>query len=96
VGKQKTPREPADPWDALNIDGNGADGFVGLRMTDGTTYLEYETGEREIYNNLNDPAQLRNVYFQTPPATRQRLANWTSALKTASGEALRQAELNAP
>jgi arylsulfatase A-like enzyme len=96
VGKQKTPREPADPWDALNIEGNGADGFVGLRLADGTTYLEYETGEREFYNNVNDPAQLRNTYNQTPPWTKQRLADWTTALKTASGAALRQAELDAP
>jgi hypothetical protein len=96
VGKQQTPREPADPWDILNIESNGADGFTGLRLADGTTYLEYETGEHEIYNNLNDAAQLRNIYNQTSPTTRIRLANWTSALKTASGAALRQAELAAP
>jgi N-acetylglucosamine-6-sulfatase len=96
VGKQKTPREPADAWDAISILGNGADGFVGLRLADGTTYIEYETGEHEIYNNLTDPAQLRNVYNQTSPVIRQRLADWTSVLKTASGAALRQAELQAP
>ena len=96
VGKLNTPREPADPWDALNIEGNGADGYVGLRLADGTTYLEYETGEHELYNNVNDPAQLRNTYYHTPPWTRQRLTAWTTALKTASGAALRQAELDAP
>jgi arylsulfatase A-like enzyme len=88
--------EPADPFDRITGAGINIDGFLGLRLTDGTTYLEYDTGEHELYNNGSDPAQLRNAYNQTSQATRQRLASWLAALKNASGATLRQAELSAP
>jgi len=92
----KGTREVADPWDLIEGQGYASDGFVGLRTADGTTYIEYETGEHEIYNNGSDAAQLRNSYNNTPWWTRDDLHNWTSALKSASGAALRQAELDVP
>lgn len=91
-------REPADAFDhqMLKTAGPNIDGFLGLRVTDGTTYIEYDTGEHELYNNGSDSAQLRNWYNQTNVWTKQRLADWLAALKDKSGEALRQAELSAP
>ncbi|HEV8692398.1 MAG TPA: sulfatase-like hydrolase/transferase, partial [Ideonella sp.] len=89
-------REVADPWDIISGQGYDSDGFVGLRLADGSTYLEYDTGEHELYDNRNDAAQLINGYDFTPGWNRARLANWTAALKNASGAALRQAELDAP
>ncbi|HJV68341.1 sulfatase [Ideonella sp.] len=91
-----SPLEPADPFDRITGAGATIDAFIGLRVADGTSYLEYETGEHELYNNGSDPAQLRNVYNSTPPFTRQRLASWLATLKDASGAALRQAELGPP
>lgn len=88
-------REPADPHDLITVQG-GADAFIGLRTSDGTTYLEYDTGERELYNNFSDSAQLRNSYSSTPVQTRIRLSNWLDSLKAAAGAALRQAEEDAP
>jgi arylsulfatase A-like enzyme len=93
------PLEPSDPFELAvgpTGDGPGIDGFMGLRINDGTSYLEYTTGEHEYYNNTTDPAQLRNTYVFTSPQTKARLASWVAALKTASGAALRQAEQAPP
>jgi len=93
------PLEPSDPFELAvgpTGDGPGIDGFMGLRINDGTSYLEYTTGEHEYYNNDTDPAQLRNTYVFTSPQTKARLASWVAALKNASGAALRQAEQAAP
>jgi N-acetylglucosamine-6-sulfatase len=92
----KGTREVADPWDLIHVTGSGANGFVGLRVSDGTSYLEYETGEFELYNNFSDSAQLTNAYNFTPPSTRLRLNAWLNTLKNASGQALRDAEVSPP
>ena len=89
-------REPPDPFDRIRPAGPSIDGFLGLRLTDGTTYLEYDTGEKELYNNGSDSAQLRNSYNTASSFTKSRLASWLNALKNASGSTLRQAELSAP
>jgi N-acetylglucosamine-6-sulfatase len=88
--------EPADDFDRVTGAGANIAGFLGLRLTDGTTYLSYETGEFEYYDNAHDAAQLRNTYSQAPWWKQEEWANWLNALKTASGEALRQAETQAP
>lgn len=94
-------RDAGSTWEPSDVIGQGnaqpgIDGFLGLRLADGTTYIEYDTGERELYNNRSDPAQLRNSYSSTPSSTKARLAAWLGALKNASGASLRQAELAAP
>ncbi|MEK8031418.1 sulfatase [Ideonella sp. DXS29W] len=94
------PQEPSDPMERALArvagSGIGIDGFTGLRVNDGTTYVEYVTGEFELYNNLVDPFQATNSYNTTPPPVRSKLARWIASLKNASGAALRQAELAAP
>lgn len=97
-GDQKRADSVWEPRDGLSVlkDQPGIEGFSGLRLVDGTTYVEYDSGERELYNNLSDPAQLRNSYNSTPSSTKARLAAWLGVLKSASGAALRQAELAAP
>lgn len=94
------PQEPADPLERVleRVTGNsrGIDGFTGLRVNDGTTYVEYITGEYELYNNLVDPFQLTNSYKNTPTPVKTRLARWVAALKNTSGAALRQAEIAPP
>ncbi len=85
--------EPADPFEplALNIPL-----YTGLRTADGHTYLEYVNGEFELYDNLKDPRQLRNRYAGAGAKLKARLAAWLAALNASAGEALRQAELDAP
>ena len=94
-----SPLEPSDPFE-MRVkpagDGQGIDGFMGLRVNDGSTYLEYTTGERKLYTRGFDSAQLRNSYTIASPASKQRLAAWLAALKNTAGAELRAAELHAP
>lgn len=60
--------------------------FAGLRSAD-RTYVEYATGERELYELGVDPFQLRNVYPRADPALRRRLAGRLAALKACRGAA---------
>jgi arylsulfatase A-like enzyme len=97
--KADVPLDPADPFERVlrtTGDGNGIEGFTGLRVNDGTTYVEYVSNEFEIYNNLVDPFQMSNRYGSTPPTKRARLAHWVATLKNASGLELRQAEQAPP
>lgn len=90
------PLEPSDPFDAMGGGHPGIDSFEGLRLADGTTYLEYVTGEFELYDNLTDPFQLNNLYPLTDAATRARLAGWLQALRGTAGFRLRLAERAPP
>ncbi len=87
--------EPADPFETLG-DGPGIETFSGVRTASGLTYLEYDTGEFELYNNLTDPAQLSNSYISAPADLKGRLAASVASLRTAAGAALRRAEEVAP
>lgn len=110
-GPSLTPRradgllEPRDPYDIQAARSGGAPIFAGLRTRDhatGThgpiTYVEYDTGERELYDLSADPMQLRNAYSSAEPGLKTSLNAWLAALRKASGPALRQAEegLQAP
>lgn len=86
--------EPPDPFDLSPMIWKSD--YAGLRTADGHTYVEYKNGEFELYNNAVDPWQLRNRYSTAPAKLTARMASWLAALRNASGEALRQAELRAP
>lgn len=89
--------EPPDPFD-LTLGGAGPEiaNFTGLRTTAGLTYVEYETGEHELYDNLSDPFQLTSAYGSASSDLKNRLASQTATLSTATGAALRSAEEVAP
>lgn len=87
------PREPPDPFEtAALVIGD----YTGLRTADGHTYVEYATGEFELYYNPADPRQLVNRYSTSSTKLKSRMASWLAVLNKSSGEALRQAELHAP
>ena len=91
--------EPADPFDKVIGAGESRPDispFSGLRTVDGMTYVEYEDGDFELYDNKADPAQLTNTYAGAPTDVKTKLASWLSNLKGASGTRLRQAEQAAP
>jgi arylsulfatase A-like enzyme len=91
--------EPLDPFEKVGADGDtgpNIDPFSGLRTADGSTYVEYTTGDFELYDNNADPGQLTNIYGSAPTDVKTKLASWLSNLKGASGVKLRQAEQNAP
>jgi N-acetylglucosamine-6-sulfatase len=91
------------PWrDALLLEGYD-DGFgnkpyvppdfKAIRTADEHTYVEYETGERELYNLRTDPRQLRSLHDQPERAVEESaLSARLEALKYCSGKGCRCAE----
>jgi N-acetylglucosamine-6-sulfatase len=64
--------------------------YYGIRTDDGTKYVEYEGGFRELYDLNRDPYELSNEYDgTTPPA---KLASRVRALKACAGDSCRAAE----
>jgi N-acetylglucosamine-6-sulfatase len=102
--------EPPDPADLAALSTGSAPVYVGLRTktqvistAKGTygplNYVAYDTGEHELYDVSGDPAQLINAYNSlttADPALKLKLDAWISSIKSASGQALRDAEQTAP
>ena len=63
--------------------------FSGILTREGRKYVEYEGGERELYDLGTDPYELTNRYAGTPPAG---LASRLQELKSCSGDSCRAAE----
>jgi len=81
----------------------GAPIFAGLRIKEraisnpgALNYVEYDTGERELYRLLNDPLQLNNVYSTTNSGLKTMLRAWLASLRDAAGQQLRAAEETLP
>lgn len=87
--------EPSDPFD-VSAEKIRLGGFRGLRTAAGLTYIEYQTGEFELYDHALDPYQLANSYNTAPPSLQQSLARWTEQLQSSSGAALRAVEESPP
>jgi N-acetylglucosamine-6-sulfatase len=65
--------------------------YYALR-TDSVKYVEYSTGERELYHLRIDPYELNNAYASTPEATKTMLSGWLHSLQTSAGAVLRDRE----
>ena len=65
--------------------------YKGLRSAR-YTYIEYKTGDRELYDNLNDPYQLRNIARTVNAALLQQLSTRTAELAGCRAAACRAAE----
>jgi N-acetylglucosamine-6-sulfatase len=63
--------------------------FYGLRTADQKTYVEYVTGEVELYDITTDPYQLNNLGNQAPSTTIGPLSGRLATLKTCRGAACR-------
>jgi arylsulfatase A-like enzyme len=55
-------------------------------------YVEYLTGERELYDLQSDPAELSNIYKGTDKALIQRFSEWLARMKSCHGAVCRQSE----
>ncbi len=64
---------------------------VGLR-TESFKYVEYGTGEREVYDLRNDPDELLNLRDRLPLAWLAQLSQRAKALASCKGETCRQIE----
>ena len=69
--------------------------FDGIRTTD-WAYIEYGTGERELYDLAGDPHQLANVVETADPALVAALAARLTELRTCAGAECRRLEDLAP
>lgn len=65
--------------------------FAALR-TDRWLYVEYVDGERELYDLLTDPYEIRNVIDSTSPFTVFRLHEQLNALRICAGPTCRTAD----
>ncbi|MBW8487572.1 sulfatase [Actinomadura sp. PM05-2] len=87
------PGVPPHPYTPATRDEAYLPAFAGLR-TERYLYLEYVTGERELYDMAADPYQLRNLAAADPAAS--RLSALLAALRACAGAACRRAESEAP
>jgi len=53
-------------------------------------YIEYPSGERELYDMQKDPYELRNLYTGGDPGLLQRLSGRLATLKACKGETCRE------
>jgi N-acetylglucosamine-6-sulfatase len=65
--------------------------YAGLIMKE-TSYVEYNSSEKELYDLKADPYQLQNVYQDAAPALKQELAGKLAALRSCEEKACRAAE----
>ena len=65
--------------------------FKGLR-TNESLYVEYNTGERELYNLTNDPYQIDNLANSTAPQYLEEFSAWLKRVSSARGKAYLQIE----
>ena len=78
------------------LDQPGAPSFLALR-TGNRSYVEYVTGERELYDIANDPHQLRNLALESEYAAEvDRFHAWLDAFRTCSKRACRSVESRVP
>jgi len=59
-------------------------------------YVEYKTGEHELYDLRKDPHELNNMYATAPPELTQRLEAQLDALRQCSAAECRAAESDQP
>ncbi|MFI5181051.1 MAG: sulfatase [Thermoanaerobaculia bacterium] len=97
--------ESADPWSAVGVreppdagDLQGAaariPSYYGFQAP-GYKYVEYETGERELYL-ASDPYELTNVALRVSPSMAAALAAYLGTLHNCKGDGCRAAESVAP
>jgi N-acetylglucosamine-6-sulfatase len=74
------------------FEGRGSNGFAGITTTGGSHYVEYKTGERELYDMHQDPFQLENSYRSTDDTFIAQLEDRVRAIRECAGPTCRTAE----
>jgi arylsulfatase A-like enzyme len=94
AGRSAEPRQVAGQAAAL-ID--AVDGVANLGLHTGALkYVEYKTGERELYDLTQDPYELTNLVASTPAEQLVELATWLAILKSCAGASCREADAFTP
>ncbi|MFD0690596.1 sulfatase family protein [Actinomadura fibrosa] len=90
TGPAGGPGTHAKPYTPKTRDNAYLPAFTGLR-TDRHLYLDYVTGERELYDLRTDPFQEHNL-VSSEPATAAWLSSWLRRLRTCAGQTCRTQE----
>lgn len=83
--------EPADDPSPRTAVSGGIPPFRGLRTAQ-QTYVEYDTGERELYDLASDPYQLSNRAASADASELAQLSAWLDQYSKCAGESCRQAD----
>ena len=84
--------EPPDPQDGTVT---AYPSHLGVR-TPTMKYVEYGTGEREVYDLRRDPDELNNLAAHSDPGWLGRMSSLARALGACSGDGCRRLEAQAP
>lgn len=85
--------DPPKDWrERLLVEFWHARPFSGLLTESGVRYVEYDTGEKELYDLRIDPYQLANRIEQTPQSKLDSLADVLERLESCEAEGCRIAE----
>ena len=84
--------EPPDPQDGTVV---AYPSHLGVRMP-GLKYVEYGTGEREVYDLVHDGDERSNVATRMKPAWLARMSSLARALGACSGDRCRELEASPP
>lgn len=89
-------QEPPDEFDSRNtqLDHPSAT-YFGLRTTR-YKYIEYATGERELYDLVNDPHELNNLAAFATPAFLRQASAWIMDFSQCSRDSCRQIDAREP
>src|SRR5919202_6679205 len=85
----------ASPLQKSSVEKAGRPGLSAIR-TENSIYVEYDTGETELYNLNRDPYELNNAYEETGLKELSLLQGWLGALRDCAGEECRAAENGYP
>ncbi|HEU5434343.1 MAG TPA: sulfatase [Thermomicrobiales bacterium] len=77
--------------DADSSGGEPVPPFAGLRTND-ALYVEYDSGERELYNLAADPSELENLIKRADPSSVANFAGRLARLRKAGGKTSRSLE----
>ncbi len=81
--------EPPDPLELDQTQQLAIPQFAAMRTKD-YLYVEYVTGERELYDLKADPYQLESLHAKADPALLQSLSEQLTKLKSCSGASCRE------
>ena len=89
--RRSPPRSDEDPANDEEVVAETVPQYRALRTSE-ATYVEYDSGERELYNVRVDPYQLDNVAAEADPAVMESLSARLTRLARCSGPVCRQTE----
>jgi hypothetical protein len=89
--RRSAPRSNEDPSDDEEVVAETVPQYRALRTSE-ATYVEYDSGERELYNVRVDPYQLDNVVAEADPAAVETFSTRLAQLARCSGPGCRETE----